>query len=370
MLPLATLQSSLQSPPTTCLSAPDSPFRTPETDMIHPRKRRSINQVKEEISVQVLRERLPEQWVIHDYGADYGIDCVIELFDFVEGDPTLAETLGENIFVQLKGSSTISYGTRRAYHRANVAKGPLAENRDEYDDIPVAKFQLEMSEILTVQAMGVAVPVLLILVDTNTRDAYFVCLNDYIDKVLIPEDPLYYEKGHKTINIPLANKISVHEDHLVPLRAYGKRSKMYGAFGTFHYQQQEIRRARGMKRVAENMSQEGVIAMIKTFTSVALRLDIWKGHEFWEPMAWSLADLTDILENIESGFASENFEGTLEYCDLHAWHRLANLSSMYEELVREWFMPTSLAAVCSYPSPPIETADATDALERNTEGRP
>ncbi|EIU3490959.1 MULTISPECIES: DUF4365 domain-containing protein [Pseudomonas] len=333
--------------------------------MNQPRKRRSINQVKEEISVQVLRERLPEQWVIHDYGADYGIDCVIELFDFVEGDATVAETLGENIFVQLKGSSSINYGTRRAYHRGNVAKGPLAESRDRYDDIPVAKFQLEMSEILTVQAMGVAVPVLLVLVDTTTREAYFVCLNDYIDKVIIPEDPLYYEKGHKTINIPLANKISTHEDSLVPLRAYGKRSKMYGAFGTFHYQQQEIRRARGKMLVEEVRSRESIIAMVKTFTSVALRLDIWKGHEFWQPMGWSHKELSDILENVQSGFAIENFEVLLEYCDVHVWRRLANLSSMYEELVREWFMPTSLAVLCSYPSNPDETPCTNDATASN-----
>ncbi|HDS1708394.1 DUF4365 domain-containing protein [Pseudomonas putida] len=329
------------------------------------RKRRSINQVKEEISEQVLRERLPEQWVIHSYGADYGIDCVIELFDFLEGDATVAETLGENIFVQLKGSSSINYGTRRAYHRANVAKGPLTESRDQYDDIPVAKFQLEMSEILTVQAMGVAVPVLLVLVDTISRDAYFICLNDYIDKVLIPEDPLYYEKAHKTINIPLANKITCHEDHLVPLRAYGKRSKMYGAFGTFHYQHQEIRRARGKMFVPENMPRENVCSMIKTFTAACLRLDIWKGHEFWKPMDWCHAELKDILEGIESGLAADNFDAFLEYCDVHVWRRLANLSSMYEELVREWFMPTSLALLCSYPSLPAEMSTVLDTTEPN-----
>ncbi|WP_089041700.1 DUF4365 domain-containing protein [Pseudomonas fluorescens] len=331
--------------------------------MIQPRKRRSINQVKEEISVQVLREHLPEQWVIHDYGADYGIDCVIELFDFVEGDATVAETLGENIFVQLKGSSSINYGTRRAYHRGNVAKGPLAESRDQYDDIPVAKFQLEMSEILTVQAMGVAVPVLLILVDTTTRDAFFICLNDYIDKVIIPEDPLYYEKGHKTINIPLANQIRLEEDRLVPLRAYGKRSKMYGAFGMFHYQHREILRARGKMLVAEKISPDNVIAMIRTFASISLRLDIWKGHEFWKPMAWSYTELSDILENIQSGFALEHIDGLLEYCDMHVWRRLANLSSMYEELVREWFMPTGLAALCSYPSPSTDEPTDTDATD-------
>ncbi len=93
----------------------------------------------------------------------------------------------------------------------------------------------------------------------------------------------------------------------------------------------------------------GVLAMIKTFTETALRLDIWAGHEFWEPMSWSHKELEDIKSNLEAGVASEDFDALLEHCDVHVWRRLANLSSMYEELVREWFMPTSLALLISYP---------------------
>ena len=313
------------------------------------RKRRSVNQVREDISVQVLREKLPEAWVVHSYGEDYGIDCVVELFDYLDEDQTVAETLGENIFVQLKASASIEYGIRRAYHRGNVAKGPLSEDKTKFDDIPVAKFPIEVPELLTVQAMGVAVPVLLILVDTKTKSAYFVCLNDYIEKVLIPEDPKFHEKGHKTIHIPLANQILNLDNALVPLRAYGKRSKMYGAFGTFHYQCQEIRRARGLTLVGEVAAQDRVLAMIKTFAEASLRLDIWVGHEFWKPMGWSQKELEDIQANIEAGIAPKEFDAFVEYCDVYVWRRLANLSSMYEELVREWFMPTCLALMTSYP---------------------
>ncbi|RZI60222.1 MAG: hypothetical protein EOP14_02090 [Pseudomonas sp.] len=34
---------------------------------------------------------------------------------------------------------------------------------------------------------------------------------------------------------------------------------------------------------------------------------------------------------------------------MHVWRRLAYLSSMYEELAREWFMPTGLAAYAHTP---------------------
>ena len=326
------------------------------------RKQRHLNQVKEDISIQVLREKIPEEWVVHSYGSDYGIDCVVELFDYVDENRDIAETLGENFFVQLKGSNRIEYTTRRAYGRGNIAKGDLVEDKTDYVDIPVAKFKLEMSEILTVQAMGVAIPVLLILVDTDLRKAYFICLNDYIDKVLIPEDPDYLNKASKVIYIPLSNEIVNTEDNLVPLRAYGKRSKMYGAFGTFNYQLREIWRIQGLSAAPHAVPHEQAVNMIKTFISVALRQDIWSSHDFWKPMTWSFSELNTLKEKIKNGVKPEDNSQFLQYCSGFIWHRLANLANMYEELVREWFMPTYLAQITSLP--PNEEASS-EAEEPN-----
>ncbi|EOA2952395.1 DUF4365 domain-containing protein, partial [Yersinia enterocolitica] len=303
-----------------------------------PKKRRSINQVKEDISVTVLREKLPREWVVHSYGADYGIDCVVELFDFIDDSESVAETLGENFFVQLKSSDCIEYTSRKAYTRGNVAKGNLTENKDDFVEIPVAKFQLEISDILTVQSIGIAIPVLLILVDTKTKKAYFVCLNDYIDKVLIPEDPNYYQKNSKTIYIPLENEILDNEDALVPLRVYGKRSKMYGAFSLFNYQLKEINRIQGKAAAPHSVSFEDAVEMIKNFIVIALRQDIWSGHEFWKPMVWSYKELLELKKDIDKEVKPEDYEHLLSYCSECIWHRLTNLSNIYEELVREWFM--------------------------------
>tara|TARA_R110001599_G_scaffold343413_1_gene565988 strand:+ start:3604 stop:4587 length:984 start_codon:yes stop_codon:yes gene_type:complete len=314
------------------------------------KKRRSLNQVKEDISVRVLRDKLPKEWVIHSYGADYGIDCVVELFDFIDEDKNIAETLGENFFVQLKSSDCIEYSTRKAYRRENVAKGNLTENKDDFVEIPVAKFQLDMSDILTIQSMGIAIPVLLILVDTNTERAFFVCLNDYIDKVLIPEDPDYALKGTKTIYIPTSNEILDEEAALVALRAYGKRSKMYGAFSLFNYQLKEIWRMQGKAAMPHIVPLENAVEMIKTFVDIALRQDIWSTHEFWVPMEWSNNELLTLKGKLSRGVKPEDYQEFLTYCSGYIWHRLANLSNMYEELVREWFMPTYFAMLASYPS--------------------
>lgn len=321
-----------------------------------PRKQRSLNQVKEDISIRVLREKLPQEWVVHSYGADYGIDCVVELFDFIDEERKTAETLGENFFVQLKSSDCIEYATRKAYGRGNVAKGKLSEDKEDYTEIQVAKFQLDMSDILTVQSMGIAIPVLLILVDTNSEKAFFVCLNDYIDKVLIPEDPDYSSKGSKTIYIPTANEIMDQEDALVALRAYGKRSKMYGAFSLFNYQLKEIWRMQGKAAMPHIVPLEYAVNMIKTFVDIALRQDIWSGHEFWKPMEWSHNELLTLKEKLSRGVKKEDYQQFLTYCSDYIWHRLTNLSNMYEELVREWFMPTYLATLTSYP--PIVDAEA------------
>lgn len=313
------------------------------------KKQRSINQIKEDDSFKILKEKLPNEWVIHSYGSDYGIDCVIELFDFTNKEKTLAETLGENIFVQLKASSSINYTNRKVFARANVSKSPLKENRDDFLNIPVANFKLDISDILTVQAIGPAIPVLLILVDVTSSKAFFINLNDYIDKILIPEDPNYINKKSKTIYIPIQNELIKNEKSLIPLRAYGKRSKMYGSFSQFNYQWNEIKRLLGETNFYTPMTVHQTEFMIRTFINIALRQDIWKSHDFWEPMKWSFDELNTLKTKLDSHtLKQEEYQQFLEYCE-YVWHRLANLANMYEELVREWFLPSYLAQLTSYP---------------------
>jgi hypothetical protein len=317
-----------------------------------PAKRRSFNQVKEEISFRILRQKLPEAWVIHEYSPDYGIDCVVELFDYVDDSKELAETLGEHFFVQLKASDSVQYSSRRAYTRGNVAKGKLRENKSEYIDIAVANFQLDVSDLLTVELLGPAVPVLLILVDIQTERAFFVCVNDYLEKILQPEDPEFEKKGSKQIQIPVQNEILPRQVNLVPLRAFAKRAKMYGAFSRFAYQRKEIERARGLANVNFETSGAEDLEMLRIFTEVSLRQDVWRSHEFWEPMVWSRRELEDVRSVIEHGVSPEELEKFKQYCHEYVWHRLCNLATMYEELVREWYLPSMLAQLASYPDAP------------------
>ena len=52
---------------------------------------------------------------------------------------------------------------------------------------------------------------------------------------------------------------------------------------------------------------------------------------------------------MQKGVKEEDYEDFLIYCSEYIWFRLTNLANMYEELVREWFMPTYFAQITSYP---------------------
>src|SRR5690606_20301004 len=119
--------------------------------------------------------------------------------------------------------------------------------------IDVVKFQLDTAELYTIERMSNAVPVLLFVVDVNKDQVYFLCLNDYIDKVLIPSDPNYYEKKTKTIYIPRKNLLT--SNSLFPLIWYAKRPKLYSLFNKIRYQVTEM----------EYMSEEQLISVYPHF---------------------------------------------------------------------------------------------------------
>lgn len=126
-----------------------------------------------------------------------------------------------------------------------------------------------------------------------------------------------------------------------------KDTKMYGAFSLFNYQLKEINRIQGKAAAPHSVSFEDAVEMIKNFIVIALRQDIWSGHEFWKPMVWSYKELLELKKDIDKEVKPEDYEHLLSYCSECIWHRLTNLSNIYEELVREWFMPTYLATLTS-----------------------
>lgn len=329
----------------------------------------------EDRSIRIVRDLLPDHWVIREYRPDYGIDLLIELFEPVSA--TESATVGELLLVQVKSTEVVDAGSLQVRGRRNVEVGPLREDSSERAEIPVARLRLETAELLTVQAIGAAIPVLLFLVELSTRRIYFVCLNDLIEKVIIPQDPEYARKKSKVLHVPLRNRIESGNPITVrPLETYAKRSKLYAAFQKFAYQRHELEHAFAAYEEAQSDESRdaeaaALLDVVRHFLAVVLRYDFWERMPEWQPIGWSYEELKVLREMTIRPGVENDLEAIRTYLlaepsmwrdeqwvrslDLpraqsefighvtFIWERLTNLSGMYEALGREWFLPTSLA---------------------------
>ena len=213
-------------------------------------KRRSENQIIGESGIDILRSLFPKEWVIREYTADYGIDLDVELFE--ECNDGVYITKGEHVLFQVKTTNDIEVKDLEVY----------SKTKSDNCIFKVVKYPLDTALLATVEKMGSAVPVLLCLVDNVEREGYFVCLNDYVDKILISQKPDYDRQGTVTINIPIENRISSGK---FAIEWYGKRAKLYSFFNLVNCQKRDLLYTRDC-----NLEQ-----MVEMFLNRICRLDIW-----------------------------------------------------------------------------------------------
>lgn len=310
-------------------------------------KQRSEQHLIDQEGERLLRSKLPRHWVLREYRPDYGLDFTIETFktgQSAEGRPTTYETLGEHVFVQLKSVAAPEVKPLAVFMRKNVEKGPETLNRsDKVADINTYRFQLETSELITVERMGIGAPVLLVIADLTSGRCSFVCLNDYIDKILIPRYEDYRVKDSRTIHLPVDNEIGT-KPGLMALRWYAKRAKLLAAFQRFTYQYDELQWAEGGDwRGLANIFARRVAAY-----------DFWDDTEMCWPIAHIAAGLRRFIETGQPGFlkASEEIPEGFDEAELNAplekldvfelWRQLSLLPKTCEDVWREWFLPTAM----------------------------
>ena len=302
-------------------------------------KKQTEQQRMEWESFRLVEDLLPREWVHHQYSPDYGIDRVLEVFELMpDDDKRIAQTLGELLFVQIKSTNEAQIQKRIVYARGNVAKSPIAgqsKRGDDSQEIGVVTYPLEVSLLNTVSAMGPAIPVMLFYASLADRRLYFLCLNDLIDKVLIPEQPEYRQHESVTIAIPAINVLGKNQENdaysLHALKAYAKRSKYYAAFNIFVYQNHELHYS--------NFDP----AMVKHFYDQISHYDFWSHPNtipVYREIGKELAELGPVLQS--ASWREDNYMvGYIE----HLWNRLASLGRLYEECHREAFMATLLGAL-------------------------
>jgi hypothetical protein len=318
-------------------------------------KQRSEQHLIDEKGQLLLKSLLPQHWVLREYRPDYGLDYALEIFSPPSSGLKYitCETLGEHIFIQLKSVSTTETKLCQLFRRYNVEKQSEQLMRDEpVGALDTIRFSLETSELVTVERMGVGVPVLLVIADLTTSKCYFICLNDYIDKILIPKHDDYTTKGSRTIHIPIMNEIG-NSFGEVALRWYAKRAKLYAAFQRFIFQEAEL------KYVIDTTE---FISMARHFASRIENYDFWDDMEMWQIIGYyrnalknlilhgrpnlinvdlkKLESDRDDLDDLEKYFFNDDV--------LALWQGLVLLARNYEDVCREWYLPTALGYECTY----------------------
>ncbi|OEU66332.1 MAG: hypothetical protein BA863_10660 [Desulfovibrio sp. S3730MH75] len=310
-------------------------------------KQRNENHLIDADGEKLLRECLPRHWVLREYRPDYGLDFAMEIFEEIVDDSRETQsyqTLGEHIFIQLKSVQKAEFKALHLYSRVNVEKQKeVLDKKDKVCTIDTLRFQLETSELLTVEKMGTGIPVLLVVADLSEKKCYFVCLNDYIDKILIPRHDDYTSKNSRVIHIPSENQVNTIEPGTVALQWYAKRAKLYSAFQRFLYQEAELKYSTDLEKGIE---------LAKYFATKIIRYDFWESTKICPIIEHYGKHLRLFLTTGRSGLfenmSNEEIGQEMEWIEIvRLWESLTLLSRNYEDVWREWFLPTSLGYLSS-----------------------
>lgn len=321
-------------------------------------KRKSQAHIIDNSAIRIIHDLLPEYWTIREYKPDYGVDLSLELFEQKDNNGDIVfDTMGEHLFIQVKGKQHINFERKKIFERPNVEYNS-AQTDILFTEIDVIKFQLDTVELKTVERMSYAIPVLLFIVDTEKSDIFFICLNDYIDKILIHKDREYHNKESKTLYIPKRNIITADRSTLIPLMFYAKRPKMFAFFNKVIYQLDTL-----------NYNKNRLNELYSHFATILLRFDIWSLEGNWPILKTYHNYLNNLLLKGHPDFdmihVNQNNDSQKNYDDddeiwespyspnklisnkevmrlsmIHTlWQNMANLQQVYEETCREWYLP-------------------------------
>ena len=316
-------------------------------------KKRSLTHIKGKSGVTILKGYFPEEWVVREYTPDYGIDLSVELFvPFGSG----FITAGEHVFFQVKATDKLERIKLSVPPRYNVERGkkPVSGTPVEID---VVKFVIDTDLLATVEKMGSAVPVILAVVDINTEDVYCLCLNDYLEKVLVPDDPNYREQGTKTVYIPTENNLKSIGMKLIEW--YGKRAKLYAFFNKIHAQAEDLKYCNACELEDE----------VRHFLDIILRSDVWSACDYFPALELAKTEIDYYVEHGITRYAEQSIDHRIQAGEdvdaeiwevpyrnspvsfreaeshwgiQHLWEQLENVWDIFEDTIKEYFLPTYL----------------------------
>lgn len=302
-------------------------------------KVRSQTHLIDQRAILHIRQNLPEGWVVRELSPDYGIDLDVELFVKEHGQVV---TLGEHLYMQVKGTTCAKY--------KNI---PIGEN-----EIKVVKkcllFQLDTALLRLVERVGDSLPILLVTVDINTNEAFFVCLNDYVNFILCT-DTKWRKQKTKVIYVPCDN----HIESTQILRWYALRPKLNAFFAQSSALIDDLEYAD---------SAEIYIQKVREFALRNSESDIWNcidlGFLFMEPVYDLINPIINgipclLAERALSRYSDDDLitSGTFENMPLETAkdlltcqqfvHDLRSSNSIFSSCIRQLFINTEYEALVS-----------------------
>lgn len=132
--------------------------------------------VSETESIKIFSQAIPSEWVIRDISPDYGLDKSVEV---VEG----GKVSGKEVFVQLKGTNTIS-----------ITNGYVS-------------FIMEVKNLTYYLERDT--PVVLTVVDITSKKCYWLFVQEYIYETLEVDNPKWKQQETVTLKIPSTNELAL-----------------------------------------------------------------------------------------------------------------------------------------------------------------
>jgi hypothetical protein len=316
-------------------------------------KERIDAHLSEDASEAIVKQHLPNEWVMRKLHPDYGVDVSIEVFERVN---TKIPTMGEFLFVQLKSTKELAESCLKIRERGNVEKSKDSEGGQYFFELDVVKYVVDSDTIDNARLMGPSTPLMLFAVETQTEEVYYICLTDYYDKILEPRDFNFLDQKSVTINIPKSNRLSDPHAHEV-LRFFATRAKLYAMFNLAQFQFRESRYLfdaftshEHIDALAENYQ------IIERFARRLRAMPIWDRPTIWQLMRDYRDRLDRIISEIEGDALAKIKKGIDEFlagddkglnelmkfahlCIL-SWEQFSAIGQTFEDLVREWFLPT------------------------------
>ncbi|WP_415528757.1 DUF4365 domain-containing protein [Gluconacetobacter sp.] len=326
-------------------------------------KQRSDTHLQEASSEDIVRSHIPEEWCIRKLHPDYGVDLSIEVFERKnDGIPTM----GEFLYIQLKSTKKLRRKSVTLRERLNVEKFPLSHrsitgSSDERYELDVVSYSIDIDTLDNARLMSASTPLMLFLVDSIQKDVYFICLTDYYEKILLPKNLDFSTRSSVTIYIPVSNRLS--DSTIDFLRLYASRAKLYSMFNICKYQYNEMNSLQYHFIETFNERElsilEADINIIRRFSQRAASLPIWERAHLWPHLMHARRTLEATILELEKNtievikaempngnIISADHSKLLQHCS-YSWKLLANLGNVFEDICREWLIPTILGQLCS-----------------------